>query len=85
MTAEELLAEMKEVDEYAFATVDAEGSPQVRVISALHFESDAIYFYTARGKNFAHELEANGKLQILAFNKAKWLTIRLSCKAEPVP
>lgn len=85
MTVEEILTQMQQVEEYSFATVDEEGNPQVRVISALHFEPDAIYFYTARGKNFAHELEANGKLQILAFNRPKWLAIRLACTAEVVP
>ena len=42
-----------------FATVDSSGKPQVRCISAIHYEPDAIYFYTARGKNFCHELIAD--------------------------
>lgn len=41
----------------AFATVDEHGSPQVRNVSAIHYEEDAIYFYTAQraieeGKTF---------------------------------
>lgn len=85
MTIEDMFAVMQEVEDYSFATVDEEGSPRVRIISALHYEPDAIYFYTARGKNFAHELENNGKLEILAYNPKRNHYVRLSCKAEVVP
>ena len=47
---------MKLVGVLAFATVDAEGAPQIRNISAIHYEPDALYFFTARGKNFCREL-----------------------------
>ena len=40
----------------SFATVDGEGNPQVRNISAIHYEPDALYFFTARGKDFCKEL-----------------------------
>ena len=36
----------------AFATVDSQGNPQVRNISAIHYEPEALYFFTARGKDF---------------------------------
>lgn len=85
-TVAELLHMMEELDTYSFATVDAQGHPRVRIISALHFEPDAIYFYTARGKNFARELqESGGKLEILAYSEERNDTIRLSCTAEVVP
>lgn len=85
-TVAELLHMMEELDTYSFATVDAQGHPHVRIISALHFEPDAIYFYTARGKNFARELqESGGKLEILAYSEERNDTIRLSCTAEVVP
>ena len=32
-----------------FATVDEDGAPQVRNISAIHYEGTDIYFLTARG------------------------------------
>lgn len=35
-----------------FATVDKDGAPQVRNISAIHYEGTDIYFLTARGKSF---------------------------------
>ena len=40
----------------SFATWDREGNPQVRNISAIHYEPDGIYFFTARGKDFCQEL-----------------------------
>ena len=63
-----------------FATVDEDGAPQVRNISAIHFEGTDIYFLTARGKYFASQLKRDGRMQILCYTKYKE-TIRLSGKA----
>ena len=60
------LKKMKLVGVLAFATVDSEGAPQIRNISAIHYEPDALYFFTARGKNFCKELMEDGRVQILA-------------------
>ena len=67
-----------------FATVDEEGAPQARNISAIHFEGTDIYFLTARGKYFASQLKRDGRVQILGYTKYKE-TIRLSGKAVEVP
>lgn len=67
----------------SFATVDGEGNPQVRNISAIHYEPDALYFFTARGKDFCKELLARGKVQILGYTRYKEM-IRLSGTATPV-
>ncbi|MDO5845959.1 MAG: 4Fe-4S binding protein [Methanocorpusculum sp.] len=67
----------------AFATVDEDGNPQVRNISAIHYEPDALYFFTARGKNFCRELLADGRVQILGYTRFKEM-IRVSAKAVPV-
>lgn len=77
------LKKMELVGVLAFATVDSEGAPQVRNISAIHYEPDAIYFYTARGKNFCRELIEDGRVQILCYTKYKEM-IRLSGKAYAV-
>ena len=42
------LKKMELVGVLAFATVDSEGAPQIRNISAIHYEPDALYFFTAR-------------------------------------
>ena len=67
-----------------FATVDEDGAPQVRNISAIHFDGTDIYFLTARGKYFASQLKRDGRVQILGYTKYKE-TIRLSGKAIEVP
>ncbi len=84
MNVQTCLQKLQYVGVLAFATVDGQGNPQVRNISAIHYEPDAIYFFTARGKDFCRELLADGRLQILGYTKYKEM-IRLSAKAAPVP
>ena len=67
-----------------FATVDEDGAPQVRNISAIHYEGTDIYFLTARGKSFARQLLRDGRVQISGYTMYKE-TIRVSGRAEPVP
>ena len=67
-----------------FATVDEDGAPQVRNISAIHYEGTDIYFLTARGKYFASQLRRDGRVQILGYTRYKE-TIRVSGRAEEVP
>ncbi len=83
MDAKICLQKLQYVGVLAFATVDEYGNPQIRNISAIHYEPDAMYFFTARGKNFCKELLADGRVQILGYTKYKEM-IRLSAKAEPV-
>lgn len=77
------LKKMELVGVLAFATVDHEGAPQIRNISAIHYEPDALYFFTARGKNFCRELMEDGRVQILCYTKYKEM-IRLSGRAYAV-
>lgn len=84
MDAKTCLQKLQYVGVLAFATVDEDGNPQVREISAIHYEPDAIYFFTAKGKAFCRELLADGRVQILGYTKYKEM-IRLSAKAVPVP
>lgn len=77
------IKKMELVGVLAFATVDHEGAPQVRNISAIHYEPDALYFFTARGKNFCRELQEDGRVQILCYTKYKEM-IRLSGRAYAV-
>lgn len=84
MDAKTCLEKLKLVGVLSFATVDSQGNPQIRCISAIHFDPDSFYFFTARGKNFCRELLENGKVQILAYTRFKEM-IRLSAKAVPAP
>lgn len=54
-----------------FATVAEDGSPQVRCISAIHYEPDAMYFFTARGKDFCRQLQRDGRVQVLGYTMYK--------------
>ena len=83
MDAQTCLKKLGYVGVLSFATVDAEGNPQVRCISAIHFESDTIYFFTARGKDFCKELLDSEKVQILGYTRYKEM-IRLTGRAKPV-
>ncbi len=84
MDAKTCLNKLKLVGVLSFATVDRNGNPQVRCISAIHFDETSFYFFTARGKDFCQELLADGRLQILAYTRFKEM-IRLSAKAIPAP
>ena len=83
MDLQTCLKKMELVGVLAFATVDSEGAPQIRNISAIHYEENALYFFTARGKNFCKELMEDGRVQILCYTKYKEM-IRLSGKAYVV-
>ena len=84
MDAKTCLQKLQHVGVLAFATLDGAGNPQIRNISAIHYEPDALYFFTARGKEFCKELLTDGRVQILGYTKYKEM-IRLSAKAVPVP
>lgn len=84
MDAQTCIRKLGYVGVLNFATVDEKGAPQVRNISAIHFEEDALYFFTARGKEFCKQLLADGRVQILGYTMYKE-SIRLSGKAVPVP
>ena len=84
MDAKTCLQKLQYVGVLAFATVDGRGAPQVRNISAIHYEPDAIYFFTARGKDFCRQLLADGRVQVLGYTRYKEM-IRLTAIAEHVP
>lgn len=82
MDAAECLKKLELVGVLNFATVDKKGAPQIRCISAIHYESDYLYFFTARGKAFCDELLSDGRVQILGYTRFKEM-IRLSGRAVP--
>jgi uncharacterized pyridoxamine 5'-phosphate oxidase family protein/NAD-dependent dihydropyrimidine dehydrogenase PreA subunit len=84
MDAQTCLKKLQYTGVLSFATVDAQGNPQVRCISAIHFEPNALYFFTAQGKAFCQELLRDGRVQILGYTRYKEM-IRLSGRATPVP
>lgn len=83
MDAKTCLQKLQLVGVLSFATVDGDGNPQIRCISAIHYDEESFYFFTARGKNFCRELLENARVQILAYTRFKEM-IRLSAMAAPV-
>ena len=56
MDAKTCILKLSYVGVLNFATVDQNGLPQVRCISAVHYEENSFWFLTARGKEFYHQL-----------------------------
>lgn len=82
MDAKTCLQKLQYVGVLAFATVDEHGAPQIRNISAIHYEPEAMYFFTAKGKDFCRQLLSDGRVQILGYTKYKEM-IRLSARVKP--
>lgn len=82
MDAKTCLQKLQLVGTLSFATVDEKGAPQIRCVSAIHYDEDSFYFFTAKGKNFCRELLTDGRVQILAHTKFNEM-IRVSAKAVP--
>ena len=85
MTIENCIEKLMKIDSLEIATVDANGMPHVRVISARYFDGTDMYFLTARGKAFAKQLEQNGNVAVIGFDEAANDQVRLTGKAERVP
>lgn len=82
MDTKTCLQKLQYVGVLAFATVDECSAPQIRNISAIHYETEAMYFFTAKGKDFCRQLLTDGRVQILGYTKYKEM-IRLSARAKP--
>ena len=83
MDAQTCLKKMQLAGTLSLATVDESGAPQIRCVSAVHYESHAIYFLTARGKEMARQLMADGRVQTLVHTRFNEM-IRMSGVATPV-
>ena len=81
MDAEKCLQILREIKDVAFATVDQEGCPQIRIIDIMIAEGKKVYFCTARGKDFYKQLIENGQIAVTGMNKA-YQMIRLNGKAH---
>lgn len=70
MTVQDCLQILRDVKDAAFATVDEDGLPQVRIIDVMLVEDQKLYFCTARGKDFYRELMSGGHTAVTAMNRA---------------
>ena len=81
MNAQDCLQILRDVKDAAFATVDENGMPQVRIIDVMLAENEKIYFCTARGKDFYAQLMRDDHIAVTAMNKA-FQMVRLSGTAQ---
>jgi uncharacterized pyridoxamine 5'-phosphate oxidase family protein/Pyruvate/2-oxoacid:ferredoxin oxidoreductase delta subunit len=70
MTAQMCLDILREIKDVAFATVDEQGRPQVRIIDVMLTEQEKLYFCTARGKDFYRQLLRDGQVAVTGMNAA---------------
>lgn len=77
MNAQDCLQVLRDVRDCVFATVDAQGFPQARVIDVMIVEDGKLYFCTARGKDFYEQLCATGRVAVAGLND-KWQTVRIA-------
>ena len=83
MDSQECLELLRGIRDCAFATIDREGLPAVRIIDVMLVEEGRLYFCTARGKDFYEELMANPAVAVTGLNK-EWQTVRLMGRAERI-
>lgn len=81
MNAEKCLKILREIKDVAFATVDENNMPQIRIIDVMLVERDKLYFCTARGKDFYRQLVTGGRVAITGMNK-EYQMIRLTAKVR---
>ena len=77
MTAQDCIRMLREIKDVAFATVDENGEPQIRIIDVMLAEGEKLYFCTARGKDFYREIMTTRRAALTAMNE-KYQMIRLN-------
>ena len=68
---------LREIKDVAFATVDENNQPQVRIIDVMLVEDSKLYFCTARGKDFYKQLKNQPYVAITGMNK-EYQMVRLN-------
>lgn len=81
MNAQDCLDILRSIRDVAFATVDQDGKPQVRIIDVMLVEDEKLYFCTSRGKDFHKQLIHSGNVAITGLTK-EYQSIRLMGKVE---
>lgn len=84
MDAKTCIQKLRLIASVSMATVDENGSPQVRTIGVMHVENEKLYFLTARGKPFYHELLREKKVAVLGLSRYKEM-IRLNGVPDLLP
>ena len=71
---QEVFGFLKAVKTYYIATVDGD-QPRVRPFGTVEIFDGHLYFQTGKKKNVAHQIDANPKVEICAFDGVRWLRL----------
>lgn len=83
MRANDCLKILRQIKDAAFATVDENGKPQIRIIDVMLVEEETLFFCTARGKDFYRQLLASQDVAVTAMN-SQYQMIRICGKAKKI-
>ena len=72
---EEAIQFLKECGTYYLATVEGD-QPRVRPFGTAHVFEGKLYIQTGKVKPVSHQILANPKIEICAFQKGQWLRIQ---------
>ncbi len=81
MDAQDCLRTLREIKDVSFATVDAEGHPQIRIIDVMLAQDGALYFCTSRGKDFHAQLLRDPHVAIVGMTR-DFKMVRLAGEAR---
>jgi len=81
IAVKDCMSALRKIKDASFATVDADGRPQVRIIDIMLADDEAVYFCTARGKDFYKELMATGMVSVVGLTD-DWKMIRINGTAR---
>lgn len=65
---------LKSCGTYYIATVEGD-QPRVRPFGTINLFENKLYIQTGHVKPFAHQIEANPKVEICAFNGREWIRV----------
>ncbi len=71
---QEVYGFLKAVKTYYIATAEGD-QPRVRPFGTVEIYDNHLYFQTGKKKNVAHQIGANPKIEICAFDGARWLRL----------
>lgn len=84
MDAKTCIKKLHLINGVSMATVDEDGSPQIRIMGVMRAEDEKLYFLTARGKDLYRELKRTEKVAVVGLSRFKEM-IRLNGKPEFLP
>ena len=79
---EEVYEFLKTCGTYYLATVE-EDQPRVRPFGAVDLYEGRIYFQTGKKKDVSRQLQANGKVEICAYDGSRWLRLAATAVEDP--